>query len=454
MSYDINPEDVYEFFGKLKINNVRLLRDGDQETGRLKGYGYADFGDRESLIEALSMNDQLLKNRKLRIDISTNAGTGGDRGRGDRYGNNRYDNRQRDSNDDGEDRTQGDWRSGPAPAFRDDDRRDRYDPPRDRGGFGDRDRGGFGDRDNDRRDNRGYGFGGDRGYDRRDDRRGGGGFDRDRRDGGGFDRDRRDGGGFDRDRRGGGGYEPPRDRGFGGGRDDRGGYERRDDRGGSGGGYNRERRSAERDGDDAPRGERPKLQLQKRTAPVEPAAASSASSSIFGGAKPVDTAKKEREIEEKLQKQQEEVKSRSRTQSERSGDENNKSNEEEKSSQPDPEPPKPAPKKSSIFGDAKPVDTTKKEREIEAKLKTIEVDDVKKERPRGGQNIHPENSNDKNHGTGTVNDDDDDKGDKRNVRSPTTIKKVEEKPPNFVESSKFAALPVEDDVGSGKEDSE
>merc|ERR1712045_1027761 len=145
-------------------------------------------------------------------------------------------------------------------------------------------------------------------------------------------------------------------------------------------------------------------------------------------------------------------KSRSRTQSERSersGDENNKSNEEEKSPQPHPEPPK----KSSIFGDAKPVDTTKKEREIEAKLKTIEVNDVKKERPRGGQNIHPENSNDKNHGTGTVNDDDDN-GDKRNVRSPTTIKKVEEKPPNFVESSKFAALPVEDDVGSGKEDSD
>ena len=64
---------------------------------------------------------------------------------------------------------------------------------------------------------------------------------------------------------------------------------------------------------------------------MEPAAAT-ASSSIFGGAKPVDTAKKEREIEEKLQKQHEEVKSRSRTQSERSGDENNKSNEEEKSS--------------------------------------------------------------------------------------------------------------------------
>merc|ERR1711981_367207 len=425
LSYDINPEDVYDFFGKLKINNVRLLRDGDQETGRLKGYDYADFGDRESLIEALSMNDQLLKNRKLRIDISTNAGSGGDRGnRGDRF-NNRNDNRYNNRDDDGEDRTQGDWRSGPAPAFRDDDRdrRDRYDPPRDRGCFGDR--GGY---DNDRRDNRGYGFGGDRGYDRRDNR-GGGGYDRDRRDGGGYNR--RDGGGYDR-------------------RDDRGGYDRRDDRGG--GGYNRDRRSAERDGDDTPK-ERPRLQLQKRTAPVEPAPAS-ASSAIFGGAKPVDTAKKEREIEEKLQKQQEDVKSRSRTQSERSersGDENNKSNEEEKSPQPHPEPPK----KSSIFGDAKPVDTTKKEREIEAKLKTIEVnDDVKKERPRsGGSNIHPENSNDNNHGTGTVHDNNV-KGDKRNVRSPTTIKKVEEKPPNFIETSKFAALPVEDDVGSGKEDSD
>merc|ERR1711981_833270 len=287
LSYDINPEDVYDFFGKLKINNVRLLRDGDQETGRLKGYGYADFGDRESLIEALSMNDQLLKNRKLRIDISTNAGSGGDRAnRGDRF-NNRNDNRYNNRDDDGEDRTQGDWRSGPAPAFRDDDRdrRDRYDPPRDRGCFGDR--GGY---DNDRRDNRGYGFGGDRGYDRRDNR-GGGGYDRDRRDGGGYDRDRRDGGGYNRR--------------------DGGGYDRRD----------------ERDGDDTPK-ERPRLQLQKRTAPVEPAPAS-ASSAIFGGAKPVDTAKKEREIEEKLQKQQEDVKSRSRTQSERSersGDENNKSN--------------------------------------------------------------------------------------------------------------------------------
>lgn len=50
-----------EFFSKLKIKSVRLPRDGDAETGRLKGFGYADFEDRESLIEALSMNDHLLQ---------------------------------------------------------------------------------------------------------------------------------------------------------------------------------------------------------------------------------------------------------------------------------------------------------------------------------------------------------------------------------------------------------
>ena len=52
----------------------------------------------------------------------------------------------------------------------------------------------------------------------------------------------------------------------------------------------------ERDG--APGGGRPRLNLQKRTKPKEDAYAPS--SSIFGGAKPVDTAARERQIEEKL----------------------------------------------------------------------------------------------------------------------------------------------------------
>ena len=114
-----------QFFSKLRIKGVRLPRDGDADSGRLKGFGYADFEDRESLIEALTMNEQLLKNRKLRVDLATSSGgggmrDGGRRGMGSRYGD-----------DDGEDRTLGDWRSGPPPEPRGGDRDGGY---RDRGG--------------------------------------------------------------------------------------------------------------------------------------------------------------------------------------------------------------------------------------------------------------------------------------------------------------------------------
>lgn len=47
--------------------------------------------------------------------------------------------------------------------------------------------------------------------------------------------------------------------------------------------------------------ERPRLKLQPRTKPIEEAGqVNTGSSSIFGGAKPVDTAAREREIEERL----------------------------------------------------------------------------------------------------------------------------------------------------------
>ena len=111
---------------------------------------------------------------------------------------------------------------------------------------------------------------------------------------------------------------------------------------------------------DAPR-ERPKLQLSKRTAPVENTGEVK-NSAIFGGAKPVDTTAKEREIEEKLQKQAaENAKNNERTKklSERSSDNDDNT----------------APAKRDIFGQARPVDTTKREREIEEKLKRVDVNE-------------------------------------------------------------------------------
>lgn len=49
--------------------------------------------------------------------------------------------------------------------------------------------------------------------------------------------------------------------------------------------------------------ERPKLQLAPRTLPVEEVNAPVGGSSIFGSAKPVNTAAREREIEERLKEE-------------------------------------------------------------------------------------------------------------------------------------------------------
>ncbi|KAK2146253.1 hypothetical protein LSH36_622g01000 [Paralvinella palmiformis] len=272
LPYDILPSDIEYFFNKLRVIDVSL----PQNDGRQKGFGYAEFEDRESLIEALSMTDEVLKTRKIRVDLATQTH--------DRDGYRRR--------DDGDDRTSGDWRkrdNRPVgfESRRDDDRgfdrRDRFDD-RDRyghdwhsdrySGYGrDRNRNGY---DSYSSRDRGY-FRGDR--DRFDDRRR---YD----DRGGFqDRDggRRFGSGF---------RDGDRPRGY---RDDRSRFgERRDD-------FDPDRESSH----DVQK-ERPKLNLQKRSKPIEEAGKpSERSSSIFGNAKPVDTAAREREIEERLLRQRE-----------------------------------------------------------------------------------------------------------------------------------------------------
>ena len=106
------------------------------------------------------------------------------------------------------------------------------------------------------------------------------------------------------------------------------------------------------------------------------------------------------------------MKSRSRTVSEKSGESESSSHQETEIQQQQQQPPK----KSSIFGDAKPVDTTKKEREIEEKLHKLDVTNSNdKDRPRihsTGPRIHPESK-------------------KNNVgdRSPPLVKKIEEEKP-------------------------
>ncbi|XP_067226963.1 eukaryotic translation initiation factor 4Ba isoform X2 [Chanodichthys erythropterus] len=284
LPYDVTEDSIKNFFRGLSISAVRLPREPSNPE-RLKGFGYAEFDDVDSLLRALSLNEENLGNRRIRVDIADQSN---EKERDDRSMSGR--DRNRSERDMGPDKTDSDWRARP--------KSDSDDGPRRDDAFGERSRDRYdsdrGQRwDNDRYDRDG---GRDRYRERYDDK--------DRRD---YDRgfDSRSGGrrpfgsGFRRD------YDDRRD-------------DRRDDFRGSGERYgdrygDREERYERRDEKRDDRGppQRPKLNLKPRSVPKEEDQSSSSSSSsgraasIFGGAKPVDTAAKEREVEERLKKEQE-----------------------------------------------------------------------------------------------------------------------------------------------------
>uniref|UniRef100_A0A2K5Y1F9 Eukaryotic translation initiation factor 4B n=1 Tax=Mandrillus leucophaeus TaxID=9568 RepID=A0A2K5Y1F9_MANLE len=269
LPYDVTEESIKEFFRGLSIRAVRLPREPSNPE-RLKGFGHVEFEDLDSLLSALSLSEESLGNRRIGVDVADQAQ---DKDRDDHsFGRDR----NRDS-----DKTDTDWRARSAtdsfddhPPRRGDDSfgdkfRDRYDSDRYGNGYWDEypdgpcqgmDRYGGRDHYDDRgsRDYRAFGSG----YRRDDDYRG------------------------SRDR-----YE------------DR--YNRRDD------GSCSSRDNYSRDDyrcDDR----RPKLNLKPHNTPKgdDSSASTSHSSraaSVFGGAKPVDTAAREREVEEQLQKEQEKL---------------------------------------------------------------------------------------------------------------------------------------------------
>ena len=56
----------------LQVERVRL----PHENGNFKGFGYIEFSDRNSLLEALKRNEELINKRPVRIDIADNQNRG------------------------------------------------------------------------------------------------------------------------------------------------------------------------------------------------------------------------------------------------------------------------------------------------------------------------------------------------------------------------------------------
>ncbi|XP_035910832.1 eukaryotic translation initiation factor 4B-like isoform X3 [Anopheles stephensi] len=277
LPYDINENDLYDIFENVEIVSMTLPRD-DSETWRLRGFGNIEFATRNDLMAVLAMPEPMVRNRRIRIGLFHENDT--------KRRNNRYDNFS--SGDSERPSSGGNWRDRPESASR---------PTMDR----DRDGGGM----------------------RRPYSSGGGGYGRDR-----DDRERPSAG--DSGNNNWRSTERPPSRNYDRDRDSGNGFRRAPDgRGpvGNGGGMRRE--------PEAPM-ERPKLVLQPRTLPLpelpkprpthsddegernvgngkheepaeeppKPKPTPVPAAKVFGDAKPVDTAAREREIEERLQQEE------------------------------------------------------------------------------------------------------------------------------------------------------
>ncbi|OQR92070.1 hypothetical protein ACHHYP_04110 [Achlya hypogyna] len=100
LPYQMNEDDLADFFKGLNVIDVHIPQ--DYQTGRPKGFAYVEFGDRESLVQALTADGDLIDKRPIRIDVAgekkggrdTFGKRGGDRGYdrgyGQRDGGDRY----------------------------------------------------------------------------------------------------------------------------------------------------------------------------------------------------------------------------------------------------------------------------------------------------------------------------------------------------------------------------
>ncbi|KAI0817715.1 hinge domain of cleavage stimulation factor subunit 2-domain-containing protein [Xylaria sp. FL0064] len=78
--YGLSEEQITDIFGTAgKVLNFRLVY--DRETGRPKGFGFAEYPDADSAASAVrNLNDYEVMGRKLRVDYSTEGRVDGDDG--------------------------------------------------------------------------------------------------------------------------------------------------------------------------------------------------------------------------------------------------------------------------------------------------------------------------------------------------------------------------------------
>lgn len=80
LSYDATVDTVTEFFEGCEVVSVRIIEDRDMQ--RPKGFGYVEFANVEGLKKALTLDGESFQGRMIKIKIA-DPPRGGDSGRGD-----------------------------------------------------------------------------------------------------------------------------------------------------------------------------------------------------------------------------------------------------------------------------------------------------------------------------------------------------------------------------------
>ncbi|ESN93405.1 hypothetical protein HELRODRAFT_194085 [Helobdella robusta] len=122
LPFEVQPEDIRKFFKNLTVVDIRLQTDG---MGRMKGFGHVEFQTREMLLEALSFSDLHIKSRAIKVDLASHSQ--------DKERREGMQQQHRGNKDEGDDKTLGDWRKKADRLSNEQlNRRDDYDRDNDR----------------------------------------------------------------------------------------------------------------------------------------------------------------------------------------------------------------------------------------------------------------------------------------------------------------------------------
>jgi translation initiation factor 4B len=68
LAYDATEDDLRAFFNDLKVVQAKIMK--EKFTNRSRGFGYVEFGDRQSLIKALERSEHEFLTRRIKVDIA------------------------------------------------------------------------------------------------------------------------------------------------------------------------------------------------------------------------------------------------------------------------------------------------------------------------------------------------------------------------------------------------